>query len=451
MRAESPPPYLDEPLDIFGQNPSLDRLYTQLCFGFCIEDSGYNEVVNCLTAGLRRLCATFPWLAGQVVRTPQQGYKIRPLEALPHLVLVDRRNELPTMEEYIHADFPFSMLDEDVVAPRRTMPERFHEPAPVLLLQINFIHRGLLLVFSAQHNCMDMVGQAQVIRLFAQACRSEPFTEEQMMTGNAHRQNAIPLLEQYSIEIDAPESHKAATMGKDLPLPAVPDAVWVYFSFSGPTLSDLKSVATQTVTEGYISTDDAISAFVWQAVSRARFSRLSEDMQQANTTFERQVDARRYLDISPTYVGNATYKTSTSFPIKDLLARPLGEVASALRSSLNDVNIGHAVRKEATILTRKLNSSNLEPHPPPARKKPSSLDIKMSSWAKEQCYDFDFGSVLGKPIAVRRPAFEAWEGLAYMMPKKPDGEIAVALCLRREDIEVLRADGQFGSYATFVG
>lgn len=79
------------------------------------------------------------------------------------------------------------------------------------------------------------------------------------------------------------------------------------------------------------------------------------------------------------------------------------------------------------------------------------MNVKMSSWAKEKCYEFDFGCCLGKPEAVRRPAFEAWEGLAFLMPKRIDGEIAAAVCLREEDTERLKADENFAKWVRWVG
>ncbi|THX40970.1 hypothetical protein D6D10_03084 [Aureobasidium pullulans] len=78
-------------------------------------------------------------------------------------------------------------------------------------------------------------------------------------------------------------------------------------------------------------------------------------------------------------------------------------------------------------------------------------DLKLSSWSKEACCAFNFGGVLGKADAVRRPAFKAWEGLVYFMPKDSDGSLAVALCLRGEDFARLRNDSVFSEYFTYVG
>ena len=79
------------------------------------------------------------------------------------------------------------------------------------------------------------------------------------------------------------------------------------------------------------------------------------------------------------------------------------------------------------------------------------LDIRLSSWAKENCYDLDFG--FGKPEAVRRPRFVvgAREGLVYFLPKTLEGEIAVGVCLRDDDLERLKGDEEFAKFGTYVG
>ena len=75
----------------------------------------------------------------------------------------------------------------------------------------------------------------------------------------------------------------------------------------------------------------------------------------------------------------------------------------------------------------------------------------MSSWAKEKCYELDFGGLLGKAKAVRRPSFEAWEGLCYFMPRTLDGEIAFAICLRDDDAQRLIADKEFLEMGAYIG
>lgn len=161
---------VNEHLDILGQQPLL-QVYTQICFAFAVADaSPHSAIIRTLTHGLERLSASFPWIAGKVVNEGSgEGnsgiFKFQPLERNPRLVVKDLRHDpsIPTMDALRRAKFPFSMLDETVIAPRKTLPGSSDESAsdstPVFLLQANFIVGGLLLTFVGQHNSMDMVGQ----------------------------------------------------------------------------------------------------------------------------------------------------------------------------------------------------------------------------------------------------------------------------------------------------
>lgn len=73
------------------------------------------------------------------------------------------------------------------------------------------------------------------------------------------------------------------------------------------------------------------------------------------------------------------------------------------------------------------------------------------SWAKLSCYELDFHLGLGRPEAVRRPQFAPFESLIYPMPRALDGEVAVAVCVRDEDMERLRADEAFAMYGRYIG
>ena len=459
---------LNEDLDVLGQQPLL-KVYTQICLCFSVADaSSHSAIINTLTNGLERLSASFPWLAGKVVNEGLgQGnsgiFKIKSLEKIPRLVVKDLRYDpsIPTMDALRRANFPFSMLDESIFAPRKTLPGSPEESAldslPVFLLQANFITGGLLLTFVGQHHTMDMTGQGQIIHLFSKACRNEQFTSDELSSGNLARRNLIPLLDdsykegpELARQIMKPTPSQPifnGTNGHPAP-PPLPKCTWAYFTFHPTSLTTLKSLATRAIPlpSGYISTDDALSAFIWQSVIRARLPRLSPT---AESTFARAVDVRHYLDISQTYPGlmqNMTYHTYT---LEKLVKEPLGGVASQLRSALDPKtsNLGYKTRALATFLNR-IPDKNIISFTATLN---LSADIMLSSWAKLDCYELDFNLGLGKPEAVRRPQFEPVESLMYLMPRTLDGEIAVAICLRDEDMERLRADEEFTKYGRYIG
>jgi len=152
---------------------------------------------------------------------------------------------------------------------------------PVFLLQANFITGGLLLTFVGQHNTMDMTGQGHVIHLFSKACCNEQSTSEELSSGNQTRRNIIPLLGdsyQQGLELahqmvptTTSQYIASGTDGPPAPLTSL-DCTWAYFLLNSTSLTALKSLAEESVIlpNSYISTDDALSAFIWQSVIRAR-------------------------------------------------------------------------------------------------------------------------------------------------------------------------------------
>jgi hypothetical protein len=80
-----------------------------------------------------------------------------------------------------------------------------------------------------------------------------------------------------------------------------------------------------------------------------------------------------------------------------------------------------------------------------------SVDIALSSWTKVPAYEWDFGLRLGSPVAVRRPGFVPVESLMYLMPRSREGSVAVAMCLREEDLQHLLRDEEWKRFARYIG
>ncbi|KAI9852720.1 MAG: hypothetical protein M1838_005915 [Thelocarpon superellum] len=304
---------------------------------------------------------------------------------------------------------------------------------------------------------MDMTGQGQMIHLYSKACRDEAFTREEVSSSSLDRRNLIPFLDDSYKQgpeltpqiVKASPSHPLSRSTKERSNPpSPPQCAWTSFTFSSTSLTALKSLATEsmTVSSGYVSTDDALSAFIWQSVIRIRLPRLNAT---AESTFARAVDVRRHLDISPTYPGLVQNMTYHTYPCQKLVKEPLGRVASQLRSAVDPKtsDLGYHTRALATFLGRTPDKNVVSF----TATLDLSADLVLSSWAKLDCYGLDFALGLGNPEAVRRPQFDPVESLIYLMPRRLDGEIAVAICLRDEDMERLRADEEFAKYGRYVG
>ncbi|KAH7129441.1 trichothecene 3-O-acetyltransferase [Dactylonectria estremocensis] len=456
---------LDVELDILGQQPFL-RIYTQISFCFPVPDpSAYPTCINTLGKGLERLSENFPWVAGQIInKNASEGntgvFKIKPFERTPRLVVKDLRNDAsaPTMEGLRSSEFPMAMLDENVIAPRRTLPGGPNysptDPELVLILQANLIEGGLILTVNGQHSAMDMTGQGEVIRLLSKACKGEAFTDDELVVGNLDRKTVIPSLEESfdpSIELAGqiiqphpPKTSHSAI--KSSPPPDPPQAAWAYFSFSPKSLSALKLDAEQSAdgSASFVSTDDALSALIWQSVTRARLLRLNPTDE---TRFCRAVDARSCVGAPKEYPGllqNMAYNTNT---IQQLVEEPLGITASKLRSELDPLNLRRRTQALATYLNSVPDRSMFNF----AAAVNPGADAMLSSWVKVNCYDLDFGFGLGKPESVRRPRFDPYECLMYLMPKSRDGEISLGISLREEDMARLKDDERFVRYGRYVG
>ena len=457
----------DQCLNVLEQQKSLNNLYTQICICFPLPDaSSHATIVDTLTSGLERLSASFPWVAGQIINESDDGGKsevsrMKPLDKIPLLVVKDLRDDpsMPSMDAMRQAEFPMSMLDENIIAPRNTLPsspEQYaSEPNRVFLLQATFITGGLLLTLVGSHNAMDMTGQGEIIRLLSKACRNEDFTPEELTTGNIPRRDLIPLLDdsynpgsELAYQLVTPAAPQPSTEGVDGKAgpPAEAKCTWAYFTFPPASLTALKALATQALSSGYVSTDDVLSSFIWQSITRARLPRLNPA---ETVTFARAVDVRRYLGISPRYTGLMQNMTYFNHPLRQLLDEPLGGVAARLRTAVDPKtsSLAHDTRALATYLNRVADKDSVSF----TATLELSKDIMLSSWSKLDCYELDFGLGLGKPESVRRPLFVAVESLLYLMPKTRDGEIAVSICLRDEDLERLRTDEEFVKYAKYIG
>lgn len=448
----------DIPVEILGKQPVL-QIYTQISSIYAVPSpSDRPRITATLRTGLERLTAAFPWIAGQVVdkdTVNKSGeFHIVPYEQVPQLTVVDRssgHDSLPSLEEMAAAKFPARMLDEDLIAPEWTLPmlnpkRKEDAPFPVFLVQVTFIDGGLILTFNTAHTCFDFIGQAHVQYLLSKACQGEPFTEDEIREGNRSRHDVVPLLDDsHNLEavvghmIKKPREGDAAARAQP-----PPKCTWEYFNFSPESLEALKAEATASITSGFVSTDDALTASVWQAVARARTHRL--DLTQP-VTLTRAVDSRASVGVAKEYPGLLQSQIYYDYMLGDLISAPVGMVAEKLRAGVNQEQIGCSTRAIVTLLNKLEDRgifsfvANIDPA--------SALCI--SSWAKPDLYSLEFGLGLGKPASVRRPSFTPVESLAYFAPKSAEKGIAVMISLRDEEMETLRADTVFAKFAEYIG
>ncbi|KAM0285444.1 hypothetical protein ACHAQH_001391 [Verticillium albo-atrum] len=472
-------PLDDFPIDRLGLQPLL-KIYTQICHIYPMPDDSEvarKNIINTLTLGLKRLTAAFPWVAGKLttVKTspsaPEEMY-IRPHDETPLFIKKDLRADpdAPTYHALEKANFPINLLPEDLIAPIATFPMPKGDPAldgtdPVFAIQATFLNGGLILCFAAHHGAMDMNSEGRLISLFSRACKGGLFTDQDLKAGNLRRTDAIQLLndEEYSaLDKDLLSPHilpqkrslrANEEMVKLLTDPTFPlgKCTWANFDLDAPALSTLKrdAMARLPVGAAYISTDDALTAFVWSCISRVRLPRLRAAGVQTSQV-ARAVDARNFLPVSKHYLGLMSNMTYSTVPL-DTLTRhsALGIVSAALRRELEPGTSTVALR------TRALASYMDRMPDRTVVSFTATLDLKsgimLSSWAGVDSYELAFGMGLGTPASVRRPRFTLVESLIYLLPRSRMGDVGVAVCLLEEEMERLKRDDEWAKYAKFVG
>ncbi|EJT41718.1 AYT1-like protein [Saccharomyces kudriavzevii IFO 1802] len=336
-------------LDILGQQPSLHKLYTQICLIYRVTDpSTHDHIVNTLTEGLEILAKNFPWLAGSVINEGMgKGitgtYRIISSDKIP-LVIQDLQHNpsAPTMDSLEKVNFPIRMLDEKVFAPCMTINPPgsaiglVAETGPVFAVQVNFICGGLVLTIVGQHNTMDMTGLVSSINLLDKACHREPFSDEDLFIGNMDKSESIPLFDETwkhssALGHEIVQTSKNTSVSTKVP-PSPSKSSWGHVEFSAISLQNLKALAAQTVSpySSFVSTDDIVTAFIWKLISRARLSRMEPE---TRSTLGRAVDVRKRLGLPMTYPGLLVNMTYTTYSLESIDQEPLARLHHSFAGS----------------------------------------------------------------------------------------------------------------------
>ena len=450
--------HFELPLDIFGQDPET-AYATPFLFLWPLQDNeGIAEIVARLQVGLEVLVKAVPWVAGRVVWHASSSndaypYKIVPLGPTPHVVVHDYRHALdaPSMGELMQKKFPIGLLDESVLSPVNVLPGATDEKRDaVLTIQFTRLRGGLAVNIVGNHQVLDGTGQEQLIYLLDKACRGQAFDAEEIATANLDRTTIIrPFDSDWQSPVDTmyvkPVSSGLSVKDSGVQ-GAKPAYAWVNWAFSKLAQMELKAIAMQQLSVDFVSTDDVLTACIWQALARARIGRLGPGVK---STMGRSVNPRRYLDIPATYPGYVANDAFSKLSLQEVVESPLGGVASILRAAVHPrtSDLRNTTREFATLLHRATDKSTVS--------KGACLDLDsdlmVSSWANMRCNDFTFGFGLGTPSAFRRPQHAIVPSLIFLLPRCDDGEVVVTMCTRVDDLSALRVDKEWARFAEYIG
>ena len=444
----------DGTLNIFEQRPIWSRLAINLAFCFhLLEPIDIAVTIAKLHDGLETLTKSFPWIAGQVI-TEGRGAddkrgvaKIIPGDDALAVMTKDHRKtpSIHSMQELRERGYSVGMLDESVFAPRPAAVAVPFAARPVLLVRANIIPGGLVLVLSGDHAAINMPGLIQISRWFSKACHNTPFPLSELEIGNMSRRDLIPLLDSTYQQGGELAQQVPPTVAPNTPYSRAP-CKWSTFKIPACAIDKIKTSATATCTSPYVSTDDSLSAFVWQSIARARMQRLAPT---TISTAARCVDVRKVLDIPLYYPGLVQNNLFHKHTLRELSELPLGIVASTFRDAITSrsPSLSFYSRAVATALTRSTNKGSLRV----GANLDLSSDLLISSFLTSGAYQLDFALDLGLPEAVRLTRQDAFESMAYLLPFTPDGDAAILACIRDVDLVALMADEEFSRFAKHMG
>uniref|UniRef100_A0A0C9S244 TSA: Wollemia nobilis Ref_Wollemi_Transcript_21846_1731 transcribed RNA sequence n=1 Tax=Wollemia nobilis TaxID=56998 RepID=A0A0C9S244_9CONI len=290
---------------------------------------------------------------------------------------------------------------------------------PLLTIQVTKLRDGIVVGFTVNHAVVDGTALWQFINCWAQLCRessSAAFAHPPLHTRCFTSPSPIKL------NLQTP---KTPSLDKFSP-PPFSEKV---FHFTGETISRLKERATRASKDGLrISSFQALSAHIWQAITRARDLPPTE-----LTTFKLAVNCRpRIVPPLPySYFGNAIQFVSATITAEELLSSDMSHAAGILNriiSAHQDENIRAQLEQTPTVT--QLDKSS-----------PKNT-VMMGSSPRFPMYDNDFG--WGRPVGVRSGWANKFDGKMSAYPG-PDGSgnVDIEICLLPQTMRSLESDPLF--------
>lgn len=452
-------------INILGQTPIL-AAYGQIMVAFPLpHDHSTEEITGRLNDAAVKLYALFPRLAGQVVNEGQSEdstgtFLIRPYPPHegPNPVLVKDYSRIsPPWHEIRDAGGPMSMLPEEGLSSKKCIPHSYAyslEVQPVLVIQANLVNGGIFITFSLQHQAGDGTGFGYIMKHIAALMRGEDISDALIAGANFEDADMHQLLRpnEKPVHVSVFEHKSVRPNGQDhekeITKPATPAATWACFRFTSESLRRLKteaSVDEKTDAKTWISTNDALLAFLWKRLTIVRLKTLSPE---TVTQCSRAVDMRDRVEkpLPEGYMGYAALICHTSVRMGEIQEMTLSRIAIMLRQELKQMN-GLYLRSLATIMTDTANKYNVALVSVSVKREAT---LVMSSWAELGTQSLVFGP-LGKPAFSRRAEKMPFLSSSYVLPKFENGDMDLQLCLLDEELEALRNDKEWNIYTEYIG
>lgn len=435
----------------------------------CVSSAQRETQLAALKTGLQALVLRCPILGGVVVPLPPDEVSdaLRDWRTIVpgpgiELIVRDLRTTIPSFEELASTDFPPLQLPYDQLMPT---PLDLGNDRPFAACKVQFgaIDGGTILTFAMSHCVADGTGTNELMRVLSEETRlarghlretetneihSKPVTSGMGLDRSVMRNMTSEMA--FNIEDHpayrwktSPPPNTPAPPDQGLPHPfeATSPEIPVLLTISAASLAQLKADATMPGAPP-ISTHDALSALVWRSVIlvRSRRSARARDLPASTkVSLFMPSDARRHLNIPPSYVGNVVYQLTAAMDLGTLLSSSgLQHAAGAVRRSITSV--GPALVASCIAMTNEkwIDWQFLVTA--------STTGVPMGTdWTSSSLYDQDWGDAFGPLVKYRYPGVVGECG-SCILPKLTDGRAEVMVAVMPDEVEVLRGRECFGKY-----
>ncbi|KAJ2466671.1 hypothetical protein GGI02_004299 [Coemansia sp. RSA 2322] len=184
----------------------------------------------------------------------------------------------------------------------------------------------------------------------------------------------------------------------------------------------------------YVSVNDALTTLLWRSFTRA-------SPPSANTRIMLACDARKRINLSALYMGNASFPLQLSIAREQILVKPMSEVARLVRSRVSQVDIGY-IRECLGMLEHNqpiLGADEWENN--------KSTFFCCTNCSRFEFFKTDFG--YGEPEKVMIPHYLT-PGFSIWLPTKDAGGIDVVISMLDSSFDVLRLDRELLGYGQII-
>ncbi|KAH8900477.1 hypothetical protein GQ53DRAFT_632432 [Thozetella sp. PMI_491] len=439
------------------------------------------EAFSHLQEGLRRVILQVPWLNGKLHwRSPeapgwrpgQLEIRYRPIDAdgpvPPYQLRFNELNSKLSYEEIKASGFPLDAFDDEELLWKPFLPD-MTEGTEVLVAQANFLPGACLLACSIVHKVADAAGNANMVRLWANHCRSigTQVPAPELPDGSWDRgmpeaiwaKEAVtrPVAElelttwhMVGLEPPGPDDTPSA------PVPAAPSLrvrgmKSKMFYMSPAAFNTLRRECESELGATDLSGNDLLIAFMWRSIIKARTACESDfdldDQVEMVVTTDGRHNFSQSMSLPQEYLGNVVLHHWPTLPLRTLIApqTTIPSVAQEIRNSAK--NISHQTIMDAYALLRDCPDYNRVLRMSPRRLLVSSMLMLPDEISFGGSGIFTNGGRLESYRHLTTTRDKLCLPVCFIMPRKKSGGIEFTATLFKEELDWLLNDEEFGRYA----